>query len=203
MHSSWVEWLGYLASLIVLLSLLMSSLIRLRWINLLGATLFTIYGLLIGAFPVALVNFVIALIDIYYLAVHYTTRDRFGLVAADARSPLFGYLVDSYREEIEEQTPLEALERSNRVFYLMRNSEVAGIFAGRQEGEELTILLDYVIPRYRDFKQARYLYIEHSELFLKWGVHRLRSCIRAEGFDAYFRDMGFESIGEGCWEKKL
>ena len=55
-----VEWFGYAASVVVAVSLLMSSLIKLRWINMVGSLMFTGYGLLIGAYPVALLNFTIA-----------------------------------------------------------------------------------------------------------------------------------------------
>ena len=61
------EWVGYLASVVVAISLMMSNIKKLRWWNLIGAALFVAYGLAIGAIPVALVNFFIVLIDIYYL----------------------------------------------------------------------------------------------------------------------------------------
>ncbi|MCL1065958.1 YgjV family protein [Shewanella olleyana] len=65
------EWVGYLASVVVAISLMMSNIKKLRWWNLIGAALFVAYGLAIGAIPVALVNFFIVLIDIYYLVKLY------------------------------------------------------------------------------------------------------------------------------------
>jgi hypothetical protein len=61
------EMLGYLASVFVAVSLMMRSLTRLRVINLIGALLFTAYGLIISAYPVAAVNAFIVLVNIYYL----------------------------------------------------------------------------------------------------------------------------------------
>lgn len=61
------EIVGYIASALVAVSLMMSSIFRLRVINLVGAALFTVYGLLIGAYPVAAMNLFIVLIDLYYL----------------------------------------------------------------------------------------------------------------------------------------
>ncbi len=58
------EIIGYIASALVAISLMMSSILKLRVINLIGAAFFTVYGLLIGAYPVAVVNFIIVLIDI-------------------------------------------------------------------------------------------------------------------------------------------
>lgn len=61
------ELLGYSASFLIALSLSMRSLLTLRVINLTGALLFTIYGLVIGALPVAALNFYIVLVNLYYL----------------------------------------------------------------------------------------------------------------------------------------
>ncbi|MCI2964251.1 MULTISPECIES: YgjV family protein [Shewanella] len=69
------EWVGYLASVVVAVSLMMSNIKKLRWWNLIGAALFVAYGVAIGAYPVALVNFFIVLIDTYYLVKLYREAD--------------------------------------------------------------------------------------------------------------------------------
>ncbi|MCS6114123.1 YgjV family protein [Shewanella baltica] len=69
------EWIGYLASVVVAISLMMSNIKKLRWWNLIGAALFVAYGVAIGAYPVALVNFFIVLIDTYYLVKLYREAD--------------------------------------------------------------------------------------------------------------------------------
>lgn len=61
------ELLGYMASVFVAVSLMMRSLVKLRVINLVSAVLFTVYGLIIAAYPVAIVNGFIVLVNIYYL----------------------------------------------------------------------------------------------------------------------------------------
>jgi hypothetical protein len=65
------EWVGYLASVVVAISLMMANIKKLRWWNLIGAGLFVAYGIAIDAIPVALVNFFIVLIDVYYLVKLY------------------------------------------------------------------------------------------------------------------------------------
>lgn len=64
---SGVEFYGYLGSVLVAVSLMMSSIVRLRWINLVGAGIFASYGFIIEAWPVAALNGFIVLIDIYHL----------------------------------------------------------------------------------------------------------------------------------------
>ncbi|GIU06778.1 MULTISPECIES: YgjV family protein [unclassified Shewanella] len=70
------EWVGYLASVVVAISLMMSNIKKLRWWNLVGAALFVAYGLAIDAIPVALVNFFIVLIDAYYLVKLYKAETK-------------------------------------------------------------------------------------------------------------------------------
>jgi hypothetical protein len=65
-----IEWLGYTASLLIAISLMMSSLVKLRLINTLGAICFTVYGFMIGAMPVALINLFIIFVNSYYLYVY-------------------------------------------------------------------------------------------------------------------------------------
>lgn len=62
-----VEWVGYVASVLIAASLTMTSIVKLRWVNLFGASLFTVYAFIIGAIPVALVNGFISVVYIYFL----------------------------------------------------------------------------------------------------------------------------------------
>lgn len=61
------EIIGTIASIIVLLSFLMKGERRIRLINILGALVFVIYGVLIGAFSVWFLNSILVVIHIYKL----------------------------------------------------------------------------------------------------------------------------------------
>jgi uncharacterized protein with PQ loop repeat len=65
--STFVEWIGYLASILITISMFMKDIFKLRFINLVGCILFTIYGLIIGAYPVAVANGIIVFVNLYYL----------------------------------------------------------------------------------------------------------------------------------------
>ena len=64
---AWVEWVGYAASLMVAISLMMKNVVKLRILNGIGALLFVIYGIAITAWPVAGMNLFIVGINIYNL----------------------------------------------------------------------------------------------------------------------------------------
>ncbi|MEJ2041676.1 MAG: hypothetical protein P8X74_11940 [Reinekea sp.] len=69
-----IEIYGYLGSALIAVSLMMSNIKQLRWINLIGAGMFASYGLIILAWPVAVLNGFIVLIDIYHLYQLYRTK---------------------------------------------------------------------------------------------------------------------------------
>jgi len=58
-----VELLGYLGSALVGCSVLMTSVVRLRLVNMAGSVLSGVYGLIIGSFPLALMNFCLIVIN--------------------------------------------------------------------------------------------------------------------------------------------
>lgn len=56
------EYIGTLASIIVLISFLMTSEKKIRIVNIVGALLFVVYGLCIGAFSVWFLNGTLVLV---------------------------------------------------------------------------------------------------------------------------------------------
>ncbi len=67
-YFSFTEIIGYLASLVVLLSFLMKDVTRLRMVNIVGCSLFTTYGVLLGfSIPIIVTNVAIIIINVVYL----------------------------------------------------------------------------------------------------------------------------------------
>ena len=62
-----IEAVGYLGSLLVLVSMLMTSVFKLRVINTIGSCIFTVYALIIHSYPTALMNFCLVLINLHFL----------------------------------------------------------------------------------------------------------------------------------------
>lgn len=194
MNPNWVEWLGYLASITVLVSLLMASIVKLRWINLVGALLFSAYGVMIDSLPVALVNFCIALIDIYYLVQYYRTEEIFSFVEAESDSKLLKHFLDLNRSEIEKQAPIDTIRQSEKIFYLLRNNNIAGIIAGNRNGEVMEIVADYVTPPYQDFKIGEHYFKYHPEIFKERGINKLRASTNDEAHKKYLGKIGFHKV---------
>lgn len=188
----WIEWFGYLASVVVAISLTMNSIVKLRWLNMVGAALFSAYGFVIGAMPVALLNLFIVFANIYYLQGIYRSKHQFKLIEVEASSPLLRFWIEHYQSDIEQFFPQFSANSvfGQRCYMLMRNSEPAGILVGKQHQQDFEVKLDYVFTAYRDFKTGDFLY-HHSGFFKVLGVSKLLSYSTVRSHQQYLLKMGF------------
>lgn len=62
-----IELLGYMATFFVAASFLFKSIVHLRIVNSIGAVLFVIYGMIIDAYPVAVLNGFLVCVNLYQL----------------------------------------------------------------------------------------------------------------------------------------
>ena len=198
----WLEILGYVASVLVAVSLMMSRLLRLRMINLVGSLAFTVYGLLIGAYPVAAVNAFIVLVNVWFLAKMLRTKEFFRILPIEPDSEYLRYFLSVHEADIRGFLPewSHAPERKELTLFVLRDLVPAGLFIGEPRGDGcLWVRLDYVIPAYRDFKIGRYLYGERADFFRDRGIREIVSPSGSREHAAYLRRMGFTSRGDGTY----
>ncbi|OOF89583.1 hypothetical protein BKG94_00915 [Rodentibacter ratti] len=67
MEFNFIELLGYIATFFVAASFLFKSIVHLRIVNSIGAVLFVIYGMIIDAYPVAVLNGFLVCVNLYQL----------------------------------------------------------------------------------------------------------------------------------------
>ena len=201
-----LQWFGYLASIIIMLSMTMNSIVKFRWINLMGALMFCTYGILIHAIPVAILNCMIVLIDIYYLFNIYTKEEIFETLEIKAGSEYLLRFVEFHNDEIQKICPGFSYnpDMNSVSFFILRNMSVAGLFlAHREEGDVLIVGLDYVIPEYRDFKSGRYVYYRLRKNFIEAGFSKVRADGNNLRNDKYFKKLGFKKDENGLYAMNL
>lgn len=193
---NWVEILGYVASGLVAVSLMMSSLARLRALNLLGATLFAAYGWLVDAYPVLAVNGFIAVVNVVYLLRMQPGRSvAFELLALRRLDNRYVQrFLEFHGADIARFFPdfrAEALANPRLVFILRDMLPVGLVICEPDDDGSLVVHLDYVVPAYRDFQCARYFYRSWSTVVdcpgalrfvARGGVDRHRSYLARVGF---------------------
>jgi len=198
MNINSVELIGYLGSILVAISLMMKSLLRLRIINLFGALFFTLYGMLLRAYPVAFLNGLIVCIDLYYLVQMWRQKDFFTFLEVSPKSEYLRAFVNFYKDDISAIIPgyTHQPDESLLCFFILRNMVPAGLFITRVQGEQAHIQLDYVIPNYRDFQVARFIFEDNAAFFAQRGIRRFVSESGSDLHRSYLEKMEFVKNGD-------
>jgi hypothetical protein len=193
-----LELVGYAASVLVAVSLMMRSILRLRLVNLVGSATFTVYGALIGAYPVAAVNGAIVLINLYHLRQMLGSREYFDLLRVRPDAQYLRSFLEFHREEIRRFLPgfSHAPRERDVTFFVLRDMVPAGVFVGERRGEGvLRVALDFVTPQFRDLRTGRYLFRDRAEFFRELGVRTIESSPGSPVHEKYLRRMGFQPEG--------
>lgn len=185
-----IEIIGYLASGLVVLSLAMTSVVRLRIISFIGSVTFVVYGLLIGSIPVLITNAAIALLNIWFLNKEFR-KQNLQLVPIETDAPYLGDFLAAHGPDIKRLQPGFELREDAKVWLLNRDGLPAGAFVGRLDGTALHIDLDYVTPAYRDSRMGRYLYGAGARAFRDLGAQTLVADPGSTEHQRYLEAMGF------------
>lgn len=196
---NWLELVGYLASIIIMASMLMSSIIRLRWINLTGALLFSVYGFMIGAPPVGFLNGFIVLINIYHLLKIYRRKEYFKVLEIKPDDHYFLNFLSFYQDEISKLFPSFRANETEYTLslFILRNMAIAGVFLGRETSPGvLHVDLDFVIPEYRDFKLGSFLFTENKKYLIERGYNTIHTYSESQQHTRYLNKMKFRQVKE-------
>ena len=114
---NFLDLFGYVSSIVILISLTMSSIMKLRVINMTGSILFTIYGLMLHSVPTAFLNFGIVVINLYYLTKLYKKKEVFKLVEVSEDSELLEHFYSNNSKELTELFGDNLHEQGQKVFF--------------------------------------------------------------------------------------
>ena len=200
-NATMIEIFGYIGSALVVISMLMSSIVKLRIINTVGSVISGIYAVICGAIPLALMNICLILINIYGLIKLLKTNQVYDLVLGEADDALVSYFLNRYEEDIKSYFPEFEPTRSsgNKAYVVCCDGNLAGVLLGKEKDGVLDILIDYSTPVYRDCSVGAYLYsnVDTNR------IHTLRfSEDTSEEHMSYMKKMGFVQEN-GVFVKKL
>lgn len=199
MHPPWLQLLGYAASALIVTSMLMRSIVRLRVINLVGAATFSVYGFMIGSYPVGLLNMLTASINVVQLIRLQRREEIFRILEIRRDSPYLGYFLDSQADDIRRFIPSFRFDPSatDLVLLVLRDLVPAGLLLGAIRGATLEVQLDYVVPQYRDLKVGRFLFADEADFFRARGIREILSTADTKVHAAYLARMGFLPANDG------
>jgi hypothetical protein len=189
-----VDLVGYAASALVVFSLTMTSVVRLRAIGLLGSTTFLAYGLLLGSVPIVVTNLAVGAVHTWFLRQELGLKRDLGASRIDPTSPFLADFIDFHLDDIHRFQPDVTMPLPAECTFsllLLRDGLPAGALVGCQRGEQLDVTLDYVMRAYRDSRLGRWLFGPGSRAFRDAGITRLVTAPGSDAHRAYLEDAGF------------
>lgn len=187
-----LEIIGYIGSALVVVSMLMSSIVKLRVINTVGSVISMAYAIAVGAFPLALMNICLIVINVYNLIKLLRNKKVYELVKGTPDDSLVEYFLQHYKNDIEIYFPQfeKAVSKNSKAAYTVCcEGNPAGVLLGNRKADTLDIVIEYTTPVYRDCSVGSYLYQELASL----GIRKLRFAQPlADGHKTYLQKMGYQ-----------
>ena len=168
-----LEIFGYIGSFLVVFSMLMSSVVKLRVINTIGSVVSGIYALICGAYPLVLMNGCLIIINVYNLYKLLKTEQQYDMVESKKEDALLGYFLEKYQKDIKKHFSNFTKDASyDKAYVVCCNGNPASVLLGKEKGV-IDIVLDYSIPTYCDCSVGTYLYSQLSTQ----GIRTLEYCL--------------------------
>jgi hypothetical protein len=209
---------GWISSILVVWSLMQARVLRFRVMNLAGAAMATVVNAMLGIWPFAAMNGVIAVIDVYWI--WRLVRDRhdeaayevvevgvgdaylrhvLGVHAADVMATHPGFSTADVPGPSAE-VPIGA-HADRSAFLVLRGDETVGMVLVRDAGDGVgEVELDYVTERFRDFTPGEFVY-RKSGVFAARGFTKLVADA-GPGTSEHYGRVGFQRVGSR-WERPI
>lgn len=185
-----IEIFGYIGSALVVVSMLMSSVVKLRLINTVGSAISLIYAFIVGAIPLALMNACLIIINVYNLFKLLKTENQYDLVDSKTDDSFVTYILSRYKDDIKTYFPgFDGTNLGNKAYVICCEGRPAGLLLGEEtKPGVIDICVDYSTPEYRDCSVGNFLY---GSLPNK-GIHTITfSKKESETHTSYMKKMGF------------
>ncbi len=196
----YIEIFGYIGTVLVIVSMMMTSVLKLRVINICGGFISMVYSIIGGAWPVVVMNFCLIVINIFQIIKQFRQKQTFGHITVDENDASLKYFLSYYKNDIEKYFPEYTLktQENTEIHITYIEGEPAGVLVGTRENNILNIEMDYAAPKYRDFKVAKFLFSQLSEE----GITTLTANAEKGQDERYLKRLGFSNDG-GIMKKQL
>jgi hypothetical protein len=194
---NYLPYLGYLASVFLVIALAVNNDLKFRWFNTMGNICFIIYAILLSSFPVLLTNSILLILNIYSLIRIYNRSELFDKLEFNGDEKLAHKFIEFYRTDIKNYFPAfrENSIMGNLNFVVTRNVNIANMFSADLSADgDAYVQLNYTVEKYRDYKVGRYIFEEEKKYLLDKGVRRIIYDIPVnKDHSRFLQVMGFSS----------
>lgn len=187
-----LEIVGYIGSALVVISMLMTSVVKLRIVNMIGSVVSGTYAFIIGSFPLALMNVCLIIINIFNLVKLLKTKQQYDFIECSLNDSFLKYFLIKYEEDIKKYFANfdNEKEKADIAYAVVVDGKPAGLTLGKKVKEDtVDIVIDYSIPTYRDCSIGKYLYSKLPNVGLKYLTFRKG---KSYAHESYLEKVGFK-----------
>lgn len=196
-----LEIVGWAGSALLVLSLVQTRLMRLRVLNSIACVVLIGYNAVLGVWPMVAMNVVLVGINLWAIA--RLLRERhdprvYEAVPIGTGEPVLHHLLQRHAGDIERFNPdlgvrpgPELAARADHAFWVTAGDQVVGVVL-TTDGEpgEQVVLVDYVLPPYRDFTPGEFVFRADGP-FAALGTRRVVASPGMTSSEKYLRAIGF------------
>ena len=189
-----LELIGYTGSLLVIVSMLMTSVVKLRIINTVGSVIFCGYALAIHSYPTAAMQVCLIIINIVNLYKLNNTKKQYSAVNTSASDGFLYYFLCANEKDIKKYFPdFSKAEQDDTIIMITCGEVPAGVFIAKDNGDgSFTVKLDYTTPAYRDCSAGKFIY-NHLKMT---GIKKILAETKIPVHEKYLHKMGFTQNGD-------
>lgn len=136
-----LEIFGYIGTVLVIISMLMTSLTKLRIINMCGAVISTIYSIIVGAWPIVVMNVCLLCINMFHTVKALTRESKLRDVKVNADDSSLLYFISLYKDRIkvfDDEYDFNISE-SDEIHLIYLENQIIAFFAGKKEAETYSL----------------------------------------------------------------
>jgi len=193
---SLLDAVGWAGSALLVFSLLQTRVLRFRVLNLIACVVLAIFNALIGVWPMAAQNVVLAGINVWFLVGLLRERHdeaAFEVLPVDTTDGYLHHVLDVHRDDIVGHQPdFAGAQPGDRAFIVLKGDETVGVVVIAGQGDVAQVRLDYVTPKYRDFTPGEFVW-RRSGLLNGLGYRTVVTPPHMVG--AYYDRVGFRRDG--------
>lgn len=191
-----LQAVGYFSTILILISFLMTSVLKLRLVNLIGSAIFVVFAFLTKSYPTAIMNVGLCIINVYFIIRLLRSKRLTLMLPIALDSAYLRAFVGFYREDIRRYFPDFDLGSSpvDTAYFVYYDMDPVGLTMGRRTADgALELLLDYTTPKYRDASVGRFLY---PHLLGEEGFTALECRKAVPSHEKYLKKVGFRQEGD-------
>jgi hypothetical protein len=172
--------------------------LRFRVLNLIACVVLAFFNAMIGVWPMAAMNVVLAAINLWFITQLMRQRHdeaAFDVLRVGADDDYLRHVLTTHGDDIRRFQPdFRGSDADDHAFIVIKGDETVGVVLVHADGDVARLVLDYVTPKYRDFTPGEFVW-RRSGLLNGLGFAHVVTPPNMVG--AYYDKVGFRGSGTG------